>query len=211
MVSTKSFRPHYGPGVDSASNKNEYQEYFLGGKGGRCVRLQHYHLHVPIVLKSGSLNLLEASGPVQACNGIALPLPINNLCPIRRSSRLKRQRLGIQPFICIWYLHSLCCPPSWSGAYLTKLLMYLLSLLCHIFCLCLCVKGLLLLLSIGPSVANVPNVLQPYWLIVLPLDVPDLTASLLLWGPSGQKWRCLWTFLFFRVFQLLSLVVFERS
>jgi len=23
------FRPHYGPGVDSASNKNEYQEYFL--------------------------------------------------------------------------------------------------------------------------------------------------------------------------------------
>ena len=28
---TKSFRPHYGPGVDSASNRNEYQEYFLGG------------------------------------------------------------------------------------------------------------------------------------------------------------------------------------
>jgi hypothetical protein len=26
-------------------------------------------------LKSGSLNLLEPSGPVQACNGIALPLP----------------------------------------------------------------------------------------------------------------------------------------
>jgi len=29
---------------------------------------------VPIVLKSGSLNLLEPYGPVQACNGIALPL-----------------------------------------------------------------------------------------------------------------------------------------
>ena len=28
-----------------------------------------------IVLKSGSLNLLEPSGPVQASNGIALPLP----------------------------------------------------------------------------------------------------------------------------------------
>jgi hypothetical protein len=27
-----SFRPHYGPGVDSASNRNEYQEYFLGVK-----------------------------------------------------------------------------------------------------------------------------------------------------------------------------------
>jgi len=31
---------------------------------------------VLIVLKSGSLNLLEPSGPVQACNGIALPLPL---------------------------------------------------------------------------------------------------------------------------------------
>jgi hypothetical protein len=35
----KSFRLHYGPGVDSASNRNEYQEYFLGVKSGRCVRL----------------------------------------------------------------------------------------------------------------------------------------------------------------------------
>ena len=26
------FRSHYGPGVDSASNRNEYQEYFLGVK-----------------------------------------------------------------------------------------------------------------------------------------------------------------------------------
>jgi hypothetical protein len=31
---------------------------------------------VPIVLKSWSLNRLEHSGPVQACNGIALPLPL---------------------------------------------------------------------------------------------------------------------------------------
>jgi len=26
-------------GVDSAYNRNECQEHFLGGKGGRCVRL----------------------------------------------------------------------------------------------------------------------------------------------------------------------------
>jgi hypothetical protein len=38
-------------------------------EGSRCVR----HLHVPTVSKSGILNLLEPSGPVQACNGIALP------------------------------------------------------------------------------------------------------------------------------------------
>jgi len=35
----QSFRSHYGPGVDSASNRNEYQDYFLGTKGGRCVGL----------------------------------------------------------------------------------------------------------------------------------------------------------------------------
>jgi hypothetical protein len=29
-------------------------------------------------LKSRSLNLLEPSGPVQACNGIALPLPFSH-------------------------------------------------------------------------------------------------------------------------------------
>ena len=28
----KSFRSHYGPGVDSDSNRNEYQEHFLGIK-----------------------------------------------------------------------------------------------------------------------------------------------------------------------------------
>ena len=36
---TWSFRPQYGPGVDSASNRNEYQWYILGVKGGRCVGL----------------------------------------------------------------------------------------------------------------------------------------------------------------------------
>jgi hypothetical protein len=30
---------HYGPGVDSASNRNEYQEFSWGIKGGRRVRL----------------------------------------------------------------------------------------------------------------------------------------------------------------------------
>ena len=59
------------PGADSAS-KSEYQD-IPGSKGGRCVRLTTYHFHVPIVKKSGGLNLLEPSVPVQACNGTALP------------------------------------------------------------------------------------------------------------------------------------------
>jgi hypothetical protein len=36
---------------------------------------QTYHFHVPIVLKPGSFNLLELSGLVKGCNGIALSLP----------------------------------------------------------------------------------------------------------------------------------------
>ena len=39
FIDIKSFRSHYGPGVDSASNRNEYLGEFPGGKGGRCVRL----------------------------------------------------------------------------------------------------------------------------------------------------------------------------
>ena len=73
---TQSFRPHYGPGVDAASNRNEYQECFVEVKAAGAEGWQPYHLHVTIVLKSGSLNLLEPLGPVQACNGIALPLPL---------------------------------------------------------------------------------------------------------------------------------------
>jgi len=32
FIDITSFRSHYGPVVDSASNRNEYQEYFLGVK-----------------------------------------------------------------------------------------------------------------------------------------------------------------------------------
>ena len=32
FIDIKSFRSHYGPGFDSASNINEYQVYLLGVK-----------------------------------------------------------------------------------------------------------------------------------------------------------------------------------
>ena len=79
----KSFRSHYGPGVDSASNRNEYQEYFLGGKGGRCVRLTILPPSCAAVTESGSLNFREPSGPVEACNGTSylyLYLYLMRLC-----------------------------------------------------------------------------------------------------------------------------------
>jgi hypothetical protein len=37
---TQLFRPHYGPGVDSASNRNKYPGSSLRDKGGRCVGLK---------------------------------------------------------------------------------------------------------------------------------------------------------------------------
>ena len=49
---------------------------FPGSKGGRCVGLTTLPPSCATVLKSGSLNLLEPSRPVQAFNGIALPLPL---------------------------------------------------------------------------------------------------------------------------------------
>jgi hypothetical protein len=42
-----------------------------GGKSGRCVGLTTLQ---PSCAYSGSFNLLESYGPVQACNEIALPL-----------------------------------------------------------------------------------------------------------------------------------------
>jgi len=45
-----------------------------GIKAAGAYGRQLYHFHVPIILKFGSLNLLVTSGPVQACNGIALHL-----------------------------------------------------------------------------------------------------------------------------------------
>jgi hypothetical protein len=48
--------------------------YFLGGKGGRCVRLTTLPTSCAVVMKSGNPNFLEPSGPLQVCNGTALPL-----------------------------------------------------------------------------------------------------------------------------------------
>ena len=41
----------------------------------RCIRLTTLPPSCAVVMKSGNLNFLEPSGPLQACNGTALPLP----------------------------------------------------------------------------------------------------------------------------------------
>jgi hypothetical protein len=57
----------HNPGVDSASNRNEYQEYFLESKGGRCVWLT--------TLPPSSADCLEIwepqpPGTLRACPGL---------------------------------------------------------------------------------------------------------------------------------------------
>jgi hypothetical protein len=61
--------------IISASNGNEYQEYFWEVKAVGAWDWQPFYFHVPIVLKCGNFDFLEFSRPVQACLRIALPLP----------------------------------------------------------------------------------------------------------------------------------------
>jgi hypothetical protein len=55
----------------SASKRNEYQGYFWRQRRPVCRAAKPYHIHVSIVLKCLSLNLLEPSWPVKVCNLIA--------------------------------------------------------------------------------------------------------------------------------------------
>jgi len=68
FVDIKSFRSHYGPGVDSASNRNEYQEHFLGVKTADAQGRQPYHHPVLLSWNLGKLtswNPLGHSRPVK--------------------------------------------------------------------------------------------------------------------------------------------------
>ena len=65
------------PGSTQPPTEMSTGNIFWGIKVAGAQGWQPYRLHVPIVLKSGNLNLLEPSGPVQACNGIALPFAVS--------------------------------------------------------------------------------------------------------------------------------------
>jgi len=84
FIDIKSFRPHYDPGVDSASNKSGYQEYLLGGKGGRCVRLTTYRNPVPLSRNLGILTSWNHLGLSRPLMGL---LYLFCLCTFMTTSR----------------------------------------------------------------------------------------------------------------------------
>ena len=70
FIDIKSFRSHYGPGVDSASNRNEYREDFLGVKAAGAYSCQPTTILVPL---SRNLRALTSWNP------LGRPRPVKGL------------------------------------------------------------------------------------------------------------------------------------
>jgi len=58
------------------------------GNVGRCLRLTSLPSSCAVVMNSGNHNFLETSGPLQAYNGTALPLPLT--LPLHVSSTVHK-------------------------------------------------------------------------------------------------------------------------
>ena len=86
---TWSLRPHYDTGVDSTSNRNEYQEYFLEAKGGRWVGLITQPPSCADCLEIWDPNHLEPSEPLQALTELLyLCFFLSRVCAVKNLSIL---------------------------------------------------------------------------------------------------------------------------
>ena len=73
------------------------------------MRLTTFHFHVMTVLKSGSLNLLFSSGPVQARNGIAFLIIFNVsrlLTRLKPNDSYRGRTAPLTSKRCILYIYS---------------------------------------------------------------------------------------------------------
>jgi len=100
QVSPRSFQPHYGLGVDSASNRNEYQAYFLGDKDSRCVGLTTLPPSCPDRLEIWEPQI---PGSLRSCPGLShRPLGLR-----RRFSAARMLRLWVRIPPGAWV--TVCC------------------------------------------------------------------------------------------------------
>ena len=127
------FSPYQGPGVDSAPSENEYQEHVLGVKAAGAWGWLPHHLHVPNVMKSGSLNLLEPSWPHRACYGTPLHSstillfghPRSRLPWVLLLLLLLLHTWLTSPLLCILFLHD---QSNWTDLFWQiKVYLYLLT------------------------------------------------------------------------------------
>jgi len=106
---TKFCRLHYGHGVDSACNGNEYQEYILRGKGGRCIGLTTLPASCADFLEVWEL---QTSGTLRVspcvewdCLTFFGRVPSNKLCLLKRTNMyrcVKGHYKHILMYIC-WF------------------------------------------------------------------------------------------------------------
>ena len=82
FIDIKSFRSHYGPGVDSDSNRNEDQELFLGVKAAGDLGWQPYHHPVPLSRNLGTLTSWNPLGLSRPVNGTDVPFTFIMLLPV---------------------------------------------------------------------------------------------------------------------------------
>jgi hypothetical protein len=75
FIVINSFRSHYVPGIDSASNRNEYQEHFLGAKAAVAEGWRPYHHPVLLLWNLETLTSWNPLGHSRPVTGLLYRLP----------------------------------------------------------------------------------------------------------------------------------------